>query len=143
MAKAFSIGDLSRRTGKSVHAIRWYETRGLVPGVTRDSAGRRVYHLDHVGWFDFISRLRATGMTIARIAEYSRLVKRGRETLPDRIALLEEQRKRVAEKQEELADAEALIDAKIKYYRQWKKTGERPPEIPSVESVRASRRRKS
>ncbi len=142
MAKPFLIGDLSRRTGKSVHAIRWYETRGLVPGVARDAGGRRVYHPDHIGWLDFIARLRATGMSIARIADYARLVKRGRETLPDRIALLEDQRKRVVEKQAELEDAQALIAAKIKYYRQWEKTGKRPPQIPSVETVRAARRRK-
>lgn len=141
MTKPFLIGDLARRTGKSVHAIRWYETRGLIPGVTRDSGGRRVYHPDHIGWFDFISRLRATGMTIARIGEYARLVKRGRETLPDRIALLEDQRARIEEQQQALEDAQGLIDAKVKYYRQWEKTGKRPPEIPSIESVRAARRR--
>ena len=141
MTKPFLIGDLSRRTGKSVHAIRWYETRGLVPGVTRDSGGRRIYHPDHIGWFDFIARLRATGMTIARIADYARLVNRGRETLPDRIALLEDQRARIAAAQRELDDAQALIAAKVKYYRQWKKTGERPPQIPSIESVRAARRK--
>ena len=143
MIKPFLIGDLSRRTGKSVHAIRWYETRGLVPGVERDAGGRRVYHPDHVGWLDFITRLRATGMTITRIAEYARLVRRGRETLPDRIALLEDQREQVAEKQQELKDAQALIAAKIRYYRQWKKTGKRPPQIPSIETVRAARNAKN
>jgi DNA-binding transcriptional MerR regulator len=139
MGKAFFIGDLAKRTGKSVHAIRWYETRGLVPGVERDAGGRRVYHPDHVGWLDFIARLRATGMTIARIADYARLVRRGRETLPDRIALLEDQRAQIAGKQQELEDAQTLIAAKISYYRQWNKTGKRPPQIPSIETVRAAR----
>lgn len=143
MRKPFLIGDLSRRTGKSAHAIRWYESRGLVPGVERDAGGRRVYHPDHVGWFDFIARLRATGMTIARIADYARLVRRGRETLPDRIALLQDQGTRIAEKQQELEDAQALIAAKIGYYRRWRKTGKRPPQIPSIESVRAARRKKN
>lgn len=140
MAASFSIGDLARRTGKSVHAIRWYEKRGLVPGVTRDGAGRRVYHQDHVGWFDFIARLRTTGMTIARIADYARLVQRGRDSVAERIALLEAQRMLVLQKQEDLADAEALIAAKIDYYRRWTKTGTRPREIPSIESARAARR---
>jgi DNA-binding transcriptional MerR regulator len=46
------IGELSSRTGRSIHTIRWYETQGLVPGVARDAANRRVYSEQHVGWLD-------------------------------------------------------------------------------------------
>ena len=35
------IGELARRTGRSVHSIRWYESIGLVPGVRRDAGNRR------------------------------------------------------------------------------------------------------
>ena len=59
------IGELSTRSGRSVHAIRWYESQGLVPGVERDTGRRRVYTELHVGWLDFMDRLRRTGMTIA------------------------------------------------------------------------------
>jgi len=141
MSELIGIGELSRKTGKSVHAIRWYETQGLVPGVIRNSAGRRHYHPDHVGWFDFIDRLQATGMSIARIADYAELVAGGRKTLNDRIDLLKEQEREVARRQSELETARALIRAKIGYYREWSKTGRRPSEIPSVESVNSERRR--
>lgn len=135
------IGELARRTGKSVHAIRWYESRGLIPGVVRDQAGRRHYHPDHVGWLEFIERLQATGMTIARIAEYAVLVSGGHKTLPERVELLKEQELEIARKQEELDTARALIHAKIGYYRKWAKTKKRPTEIPSIESVRAEKRK--
>jgi len=45
----FHIGELAARTGRTVHAIRWYETQGLVPGVARDEGGRRLYGEPHVG----------------------------------------------------------------------------------------------
>jgi len=45
------IGELALRTGRTVHAIRWYETQGLIPGVARDSGGRRLYErLGYAHW---------------------------------------------------------------------------------------------
>lgn len=40
MSNNFRIGELAARTGRSIHAIRWYEAQGLIPGVARDSGGR-------------------------------------------------------------------------------------------------------
>ncbi len=54
----FHIGRLARETGRSVHTIRWYEKQGLMPGVTRDPGGRRVYITQHIGWLLFLDRLR-------------------------------------------------------------------------------------
>ena len=31
-AFTLAIGELAARTGRTVHAIRWYEAQGLVPG---------------------------------------------------------------------------------------------------------------
>ena len=41
--EALGIGELAARTGRTVHAIRWYEAQGLIPGVVRDPGGRRRY----------------------------------------------------------------------------------------------------
>ena len=41
-AASLRIGALSSRTGHSIHAIRWFEAQGLMPGVQRDDGGRRV-----------------------------------------------------------------------------------------------------
>lgn len=40
MSTPLHIGGLSARTGHSIHAIRWYEAQGLIPGVVRDLAVR-------------------------------------------------------------------------------------------------------
>jgi DNA-binding transcriptional MerR regulator len=58
MPHSLHIGEVATRTGRSVHAIRWYEAQGLVPGVERDGGGRRVYTEHHVGWLEFMDRLR-------------------------------------------------------------------------------------
>jgi DNA-binding transcriptional MerR regulator len=82
------IGELARRTGRSAHTIRWYESIGLVPGVRRDGGNRRVYDELHVGWLDLMDRLRTTGMSTAQMRAYATLVARGRATLEARRAML-------------------------------------------------------
>jgi DNA-binding transcriptional MerR regulator len=122
----FQIGELAKRTGRSVHAIRWYEAQGLLPGVRRDGGGRRVYDELHVGWLELMSRLRRTGMSIAEMRDYTKLVRLGRSTLEQRQELLALHRARVEESIAELSSALELIDSKISFYGAWIATGKQP-----------------
>ncbi len=120
------IGELSRRTGRSVHTIRWYEQQKLVPGVRRDDAGRRVYREQHVQWLDLLDRLRKSGMSIKQMREYAALVRRGESTLAQRREMLIEHRRRVDEQMAELAASRKVVESKIAFYGQWLETGEQP-----------------
>jgi DNA-binding transcriptional MerR regulator len=122
----FRIGVLAKRSGRSVHTIRWYESQGLLPGVGRDAGDRRVYDQRHVGWLDLMDRLRKTGMSIAEMREYTKLVKLGNITLEERRALLASHRDRVRATIDELARAVELLDHKIDFYAEWRATGKRP-----------------
>jgi len=126
MAANFSIGELASRTGRGIHAIRWYEAQGLVPGVVRDRGGRRIYNELHVNWLDLIDRLRRTGMSIAQIREYAALVKRGTSTLKQRQKMLAAHRMHVKATIAEWTQALKLIDRKINFYGEWLTTGRRP-----------------
>jgi DNA-binding transcriptional MerR regulator len=126
----FHIGELATRTGRTVHAIRWYEAQGLVPGVSRDEGGRRLYGELHVGWLDLMDRLRRTGMTIAEMREYTALALEGKTTLHQRRDLLAAHRARVTETIAEWKRALSLVDRKIDFYDEWMQTGHRPPLIP-------------
>ena len=120
------IGELSARSGRSIHTIRWYEAQGLMPGVVRDGAGRRVYTTLHVDWLDLMDRLRLTGMPIAGMRAYTALVKQGRTSLAERRALLSAHRTRVLQTIADWTVALRLIDSKIDYYGEWVATGHRP-----------------
>lgn len=124
------IGELSARSGRTIHAIRWYEAQGLIPGVVRDTAGRRVYNERHVNWLDLMERLRRTGMSIAEMRAYTALVKQGRVTLKQRQEMLYAHRTRVLETIAEWTVALKLIDSKIDYYGEWLTTGNRPKTMP-------------
>ena len=130
-ATPLRIGGLAARTGHSIHAIRWYEAQGLIPGVMRDGSGRRVYHDDHVGWLELMNRLRRTGMSIAEMRRYTALVRQGKTTIGDRQAMLAAHRARVLRTISEWQTALALLDSKIHFYDDWQRTGKRPAVAPS------------
>ena len=130
MPPSLFIGEVASRTGRSVHAIRWYETQGLMPGVIRDGGGRRVYSEYHVGWLDLMERLRSTGMSIAQMRAYTELAKQGSASLEQRRALLAAHQARVRETIARWTEALALIDAKVEFYDEWVASGERPTVTP-------------
>src|SRR5262245_58012364 len=143
MAESLGIGELSTRTGRGIHAIRWYEAQGLIPGVVRDSGGRRRYHELHVGWLELIERLRRTGMSIAEMRRYTALVKQGKSTLRQRQEMLVAHRAQVMETIAEWTRALELIDGKIDFYGEWISTGMRPRENPSSLGRKPARGRRA
>jgi DNA-binding transcriptional MerR regulator len=134
MPTHYHIGELSSRTGRSIHAIRWYEAQGLIPGVIRDAGGRRVYNERHQGWLELMERLRRTGMSIRQMREYTSLVKQGRGTLKQRRELLAVHRAKVEETIAEWTVALRLLDSKLDFYGEWLASGERPQLNPSERS---------
>lgn len=125
------IGELSRRTGRSVHTLRWYEKEGLIPHVARDAGGRRVYTERHVLWMRLLGKLRATGMSVSQIREYADLIRAGDATLDERIELLSRHRLRVEAQRTELDEALELIDVKLDSYREWLRAGASPIRSPA------------
>lgn len=113
-----SIAEAARRTGVSVHTLRYYERAGLVvTTVDRTAGGRRRYHQLDLDWIVICSRLRATGMPIRAIRRYAELVAAGPGNEKDRLALLEEHRAAVLVKLAEAEESLKLIDHKIDVYR--------------------------
>ncbi|MGV9971045.1 MerR family transcriptional regulator [Nocardia beijingensis] len=116
--EGMSIAEAARRTGVSVHTLRYYERAGLVvTPIGRAAGGRRRYHPLDLDWITVCTRLRATGMPIKTIRRYAELVAAGRGNEHERLALMEAHRAEVAAKIAELHDNLALIDHKIDVYR--------------------------
>ncbi|WP_327094860.1 MerR family transcriptional regulator [Nocardia vinacea] len=113
-----SIGEAARRTGVSVHTLRYYERAGLViTPIDRTASGRRRYHQLDLDWIYVCTRLRATGMPIQTIRRYAELVAAGNGNEPERIALMEAHRAEVVAKLAEIQENLALIDRKLDIYR--------------------------
>jgi DNA-binding transcriptional MerR regulator len=112
----FSIAEASALTGASSDTLRYYERAGVMPAIGRTEGGQRTYTPDDIGWITFVRRLRATGMTIRRIAEYTTLVRHGDGTITDRRQIIEEHRATVAAAVEELTNVLGVLDRKIDHY---------------------------
>ena len=113
-----TIAEAARRTGVSVHTLRYYERAGLVvTTVDRTASGRRRYHQLDLDWIVICTRLRATGMPIRTIRRYAQLVAAGPGNEKDRLALLEDHRAEVLAKLAEAEESLKLIDHKIDVYR--------------------------
>lgn len=124
------IGELSRRTGKTADALRYYEREGLLPNVSRDHRGHRIYGDGHILWLELLSRLRQTGMSITEIRRYAVLVESGDETLAERQAFLLAHRRRLEDRIRELNACAELIDAKVELYQSWIDAGGSPIRAP-------------
>jgi len=111
-----SIREAARRTGITVHTLRYYERIGLVRPVARARSGHRRYGEEDVRWLEFLKKLHATDMPIRKMLEYARLARRGNLTIPARRSLLEDHRRDIEARIERLRSAHTLIKKKIAFY---------------------------
>lgn len=113
-----AIAEAARRTGVSVHALRYYERAGLVvTPVDRTDGGRRRYCQLDLDWIVICTQLRTTGMPIRTIRRYAELVLAGPGNERERLALLERHRADVTARLDEITENLRLIDHKIDVYR--------------------------
>jgi len=110
--------EAARRTGLSVHTLRYYERAGLVvTTVDRTEGGWRRYRQLDLDWITVCTKLRATGMPIKSIRRYAQLVSAGPGNEQERLALLEAHQAEVTDKLVEIQENLKVINHKIDVYR--------------------------
>jgi DNA-binding transcriptional MerR regulator len=67
---AWKVGELARRTGLSVRALRYYDEIGLLSPSRRTEGGHRLYTAGDVVRLQRIKSLRALGFSLREIGEY-------------------------------------------------------------------------
>ncbi|TXN32134.1 MerR family transcriptional regulator [Lacisediminihabitans profunda] len=113
-----SISEAAELTGLSTHTLRYYERTGLMlTPVDRASSTHRRYSEADVRWVGFLTKLRSTGLPIARVRQYVELVRTGESTVADRLELLLIHRINVAAQLDEMTNSLAAIDFKIATYQ--------------------------
>jgi MerR family Zn(II)-responsive transcriptional regulator of zntA len=106
------INELSKKTGLSVHTIRFYEKSGLLEGKQDESVkSNNYYHYDDVSVekLEFISDAKSVGFTIKEIGQmidawynnkYSKIQKL--EILDEKLVSLEQKMKEIKEMKKQL-----------------------------------------
>ncbi|MFI7291809.1 MerR family transcriptional regulator [Streptomyces anulatus] len=119
-----SIGQVSERTGLSVHTLRFYESEGLfLTPVRREAGGRRVYGEDDVDWLTVCIILRASGMPLPVLRGYAGLVREGGGNEAERLALMREHEAHVGAQIDRLTESLDLIRYKVAVYEDFVEQG--------------------
>lgn len=120
LEQELSIGDVARETGLSVHALRFYEREGLMLSehVARGTGGHRRYSEQDMYWLRICTKLRASGMPLAKIRRYAELVREGPGNEPQRLELLRAQQRQIENQLAELQECLRTITRKVGVYEQ-------------------------
>ena len=88
-APLMTVGELARRTGLSIKAIRQYEALGLIYSAGRSESGYRLFDESALWCAQVISTLRSVGATIKEIEQLARdYLSRPDEPVGPRVAAL-------------------------------------------------------
>jgi DNA-binding transcriptional MerR regulator len=115
-----SIGDVARRTGLTVHALRFYEREGLLVSqhVPRGTGGHRRYSAQDVYWLHICIKLRRSEMPLAKIRRLAELVREGPGNESERLELLREHQRHIENQLAELGECLRVITRKVGVYEQ-------------------------
>ncbi|MER5967773.1 MerR family transcriptional regulator [Streptomyces sp. NPDC002057] len=120
-----SIGEVAKRSGLSVHALRFYEREGLFANpVRRLSNGRRIYHEEDLEWLAICTKLRSSGMSLATIRQYIELARQGPGNEHERLELLRRHENHVEAQIQELHETLNVMRHKVRIYEDHLARGE-------------------
>ena len=113
-----TIAEVSKLYDISADTLRYYERIGLIPPVPRTAGGIRDYDEASCKWISLMKCLRAAGVQIEALVEYTALAQQGDETQAARKAILVEQRAQLTARIAEMQQSLDRLEKKIEYYDQ-------------------------
>jgi DNA-binding transcriptional MerR regulator len=102
------IGEVARRAGLSVDALRFYEERGVLPPAGRTASGYRMFPPDTPERLDFVARAKSLGFSLDEAVEFLSLRSSG---ASDSRQVLEKVRVRIEDLDRRMAELSLLRDA--------------------------------
>lgn len=111
-----NISEAAKITGLTAATLRYYESEGLIPPVTRKNGGVRDYQQDDLGWIDFIKCMRSAGMSVDSLIEYTTLFRNGTQSDEARKNILIRERDQLLAKQKEISETIERLNGKIKSF---------------------------
>jgi len=117
-AQLYTIREVAKVSGLAESTLRYYETIGLIPPITRDSSSKHsVYNEHDVNFAIAIACLNATGMSIEDMRTYLKNRSQGAQAADEQVVLLETQKRRLAEEAHDLELRQRYVAIKIAYWK--------------------------
>jgi len=111
-----NIKEASEKTGVSSAAIRYYEKELLIPAIDRTEVGNRDIDDRIIRRIQFVTQMRAAGMSIENLRRYIELFDSPEDTAEEEMALLKAQLVVMKEKRDDLQTAIDLLDYKLNHF---------------------------
>lgn len=116
----YKISEIANQTNLPISTLRYYEDIGLLKP-KRDQNNYRIFTESDLNWLEFIQRAKNAGLPMSKIVEYSELRKEGDKTIPERIAILEEQEQLLYEEKTKIQTHIDFLKNKRQTYSEFKK----------------------
>ena len=119
----YTVGEMAKILGIPASTLRYYDKEGILPCLERSSGGIRMFTDKDYEWLKVVECLKKSGLSIKEIKAFIKMLERGDDSLPERLALF---RSRRASVQKQIADMQETLDFlefKCWYYEQSIKDG--------------------
>lgn len=103
------IGELARKTGLSVDAIRFYEKQGLIKSRGRTEGGYREFSLDTAELLHFVSKCRALDISIPEIKKLLQVRSRSAKSCREANIVIDDQLTKLRKRIQELKKLESQL----------------------------------
>jgi DNA-binding transcriptional MerR regulator len=132
------IGQVARKTGLSVDAIRFYEKSGLLPQPVRSNGGYRLYHQQQVADLEFIQQAQQLGFSLHEICELLTIQRHPQQACVHVRDLIAQKLAVVRSKIEELQTLEAGLSGALKKCSKALRRPAKEQNCPVLEDITAS-----
>ena len=113
----YTIQQVAKMTHIPATTLRYYDKEGLLPFLERRESGYRAFSEVDLAMLQVLQCLKATGMSISEMKQFSQWVQEGDRSLKERYDLFVRRREAVERQIAELQKSLEIINHKCDYYR--------------------------
>ena len=136
--RLFKIGEVARRSGVGVEALRFYERSGLLDPATRTESGYRLYGEDAIERLAFIKKAQSVGFSLDEIGRIIQEAAEGRRPCADVRQMAADRLERLERK---ITELERYRDELRETVEAWEAQGDRDGVVCGlIESLAAPRK---
>lgn len=141
--ETLQIGEVARKTGISVDAIRFYEKAGLLSQPARTKGGYRVYHQRELADLEFLQKAQQLGFSLKEIHELFSIQRHPHEACEHVRNLITQKLAIVRNKIQELEALESgLADALKRCRKASRQSAKHPDCCPVLQEFATARHRR-
>lgn len=115
---SYSISEAASLTNTTPYTLRFYDKKGLMPVLNRNSSNNRVYSENDIHWINLVTCLKNSGMPLKEVKEFMELCLGGNMTAEDRKDMLLKHRERINAQMAQLECSLSIVNYKIDHYKE-------------------------